>query len=132
MLILLAVDSTVPEYFLRAFPENFIFTFWPFFTYGANVSGISTSTNRTEVSSKFSIIELFDTSISLEKFRLPIIPSKGVVMFLFFNFAITSPVLTFVLNLIGSKISYFSILKDLICAGTAVPNVSIVFWNNFC
>jgi len=24
--ILLAVDSTVPEYFLRAFPENFIST----------------------------------------------------------------------------------------------------------
>ena len=52
-------------------------------------------------------------------------------MFLFFNFAITSPVLTFVLNLIGSNISYFSMLKDLICAGTAVPNVSIVFRNNF-
>ena len=48
-------------------------------------------------------------------------------MFLFFNLAITSPVLTFVLNLIGSNISYFSILKDLICTGTAVPNVSIVF-----
>jgi len=31
-----------------------------------------------------------------------------------------------VLNLIGSKISYFSILYDLICEGTAVPNVSIV------
>ncbi len=97
--ILLAVDSTVPEYFLRAFPENFISTVWPFFTKGAKVSGISTSTKRTEVSSKFNIIELCDTSISFEKSRLPIIPSKGVVMFLFFNFAITSPVLTFVLNL---------------------------------
>ena len=43
-----------------------------------------------------------------------------------------SPALTFVLNLIGSKISYFSILKDFICAGTAVPNVSTVFWNIFC
>ena len=42
--ILLAVDSTVQEYFLRAFPENFIFTVWPFFTKGAKVSGISTST----------------------------------------------------------------------------------------
>ena len=65
---------------------------------------MSTSTNRTEVSSKFNIIELFDTSISLEKSRLPIIPSKGVTIFLFFNFAITSPFLTIVLNLFGSKI----------------------------
>ena len=107
-------------------------TFWFFFTYGANVSGISTSINSIDVSSKFNIIELFDTSISFEKFLFPIIPSKGVIIFLFFNLAITSPVLTLVLNLIGSKISYFSILYDLICEGTAVPNVSIVFWNNFC
>ena len=27
VLILLAVDSTMPEYFLRLFPENFISTF---------------------------------------------------------------------------------------------------------
>ena len=45
-----------------------------------------------------------------------------MIIFLFFNLAITSPVLTLVLNLIGSKISYFSILYDLICEGTAVPN----------
>ena len=32
VLILLAVDSTMPEYFLRLFPENFISTFWSFFT----------------------------------------------------------------------------------------------------
>jgi len=44
--ILLAIDSTTPEYFLRLFPENFISTPWSFFTKGANVSGISTSTNR--------------------------------------------------------------------------------------
>ena len=54
-------------------------------------------------------------------------PSKGVVIFLFLSLAITSPALTFVLYFIGSKISYFSMLNDLICAGTAVPNVSIVF-----
>ena len=71
---------------------------------------MSTSTNKTEVSSKFNIIELFDTSISLEKSRLPIIPSKGVTMFLFLSLAIISPALTFVLYSIGSKISYFSIL----------------------
>jgi len=81
--ILLAIDSTTPEYFLRLFPENFISTPWSFFTKGANVSGISTSTNRTDVSSRFNIIELFDTSISLEKSRLPIIPSKGVICFYF-------------------------------------------------
>ena len=57
VLILLAVDSTMPEYFLRLFPENFISTFWSFLTYGAKVSGMSTSTNKTEVSS-FNIIEL--------------------------------------------------------------------------
>ena len=108
--ILLAVDSTTPEYFLRLLPENFISTFWFFFTKGANVSGISTSIKRTEVSSKFNTIELFDTSISLEKSLLPIIPSNGVTMFLFLSLAITSPALTFVLYLIGSKISYFSIL----------------------
>ena len=52
---------------------------------------MSTSTNKTEVSSKFNIIELFDTSISFEKSLLPIIPSKGVTMFLFLSLAIISP-----------------------------------------
>ena len=76
----------------------------------ANTSGISTSTNNEEASSRLITKELSDTLISSEKFLFPITPSKGATIFLFFNFTITSPALTFLLNLIGSKISYFSIL----------------------
>ena len=110
--ILLARDSTIPSKLLSLFPENFISTLNPLFTLDENTSGISTSTNNVDASSRFITRELSETFMSSEKFLFPITPSKGAIIFLFFNFTITSPASTFLLNWIGSKISYFSILYD--------------------
>ena len=113
-------------------PENFTSTPSPFFTNGANTSGTSTSINKEDASSISITIELSETLISSEKFLLPITPSKGATIVLFFNFAIISPDLTLVLYLISSRISYFSILYDCVLIGTAVPKVSMIFWNFLC
>ena len=88
-------------------PENFTSTPSPFFTNGANISGTSTSINKKDASSISIITELSETLISSEKFLLPITPSKGAVIVLLFNFAITSPDLTLVLYLISSEFRIF-------------------------
>ena len=111
---MLAKESTIPLYILSLFPENFISTPSPFSTNGANISGTSTSINKKDASSISSTTELSETFISSEKFLLPITPSNGAVIVLFFNLATTSPDLTLVLYLISSRISYFSMLYDCV------------------
>jgi len=62
-------------------PENLISTVNPLVINGAYISGISTSTNKIDASSKLITIELSDTSISSEKFLFPITPSNGAIIF---------------------------------------------------
>ena len=76
-------------------PENLISTFNSSVINGAYISGISTSTNKIDASSKLITIELSDTSISSEKSLFPITPSNGAIIFLVLSFAITSPSFTF-------------------------------------
>jgi len=112
-------------------PENLISTVNPLVINGAYISGISTSTNKIDASSKLITIELSDTSISSEKFLFPITPSNGAIIFLVLSFAITSPSFTFRLNLIGEIISNFSMLYAFLLIGIAVPKVSTLFSNFF-
>ena len=64
----------------------------------------------TEASSMLITIELSDTNISSEKFLFPTTPSNGAKIFLDLSLAIISSFFTFLLNSIGDKIWYFSIL----------------------
>ena len=124
-LILLDTVSTSPLYILSLYPENLASTGNPFFIADANVSGIFKSERIIELSSKVIIIELSEPSVSSDNPLLPIIPSKGAIIFSVFNFAIISPFLTNLLNLISDTISDFFTLKDFVLMGIAVPKDSI-------